>query len=210
MVHETKVSMKILSAAFVRSCTDAAQLPRDRLPEVACAGRSNVGKSSLINSLLNRKGLAKVSGTPGKTRSLNFFRVSAFERRSKDFYLVDLPGYGYAHAPKSVRTQWGAVIEQYVMKRSELRGILLLVDARGIGNHDEAALSWLRLSGTRLVIVVTKFDKVGRSVRTAELQSVRRRLGLVDERLIPYSSATGEGRNQLWGAIQDLLFDHDQ
>jgi GTP-binding protein len=202
--------MKILSAAFIKRCTDADQLPRDHLPEVACAGRSNVGKSSLINSLLNRKGLAKVSGTPGKTRSLNFFRVSAFERRSKDFYLVDLPGYGYASAPKSVRAQWGAVIEQYFMKRSQLRGILLLVDARGVGNHDEAALSWFRLLGTRLIIVVTKFDKVGRSVRAVELRSVRRRLGLVGEPLIPYSSATGEGRDQLWGAIQELLFDHDK
>src|SRR5579885_2795646 len=128
--------MKIVDAVFVKSCGRVSECPSDSLPEVACVGRSNVGKSSLINSLLHRRSLAKVSRTPGKTRLLNFFRVTIATPGLQQFYLVDLPGYGYAKASKSLREQWGPMIETYFAERQELRGVLFLVDARGVQEQD--------------------------------------------------------------------------
>ena len=198
--------MKILSAEFIRSCHEVEQFPRDRLREVAFVGRSNVGKSSLLNSLLNRKKLAKVSRTPGKTRMINFFRVTTGGRVRDDFYIVDLPGYGYAAVSKSVRAQWGPMMEGYLSKRSELRGIVLLVDARGIEQHDRSTLEWLKAIQRRALVVTTKVDKLSRSERPTRLAAIRDGLALPpDMPVLPYSSVTHEGRDQLWRALVALM-----
>ena len=198
--------MKVLTAEFIRSCREAEQFPRERLPEVAFVGRSNVGKSSLINSLLNRRKLAKVSRTPGKTRTINFFRVSASTPFRTDLYVVDLPGYGYAGVAKSVRAQWGPMIEGYLTTRSELRGIILLVDSRGVEWQDRATVEWLNTLGQEIVVVTTKVDKLTRSQRHNSLTQIRERLGLSDGiAVVPYSSVTHEGRDLLWRELRRLL-----
>jgi len=201
-----ETTMKIVTAEFIRSCQGPEQFPRDGLPEVACAGRSNVGKSSLINSLLNRKGLAKVSGTPGKTRILNFFRVTTTDPLVGNFYVVDLPGYGYAKVAKSVRAQWGPMIEGYLTNRKDLRGVLLLVDARGIERHDWTTFEWLLDAGLQPVVVATKLDKLTRGERGRNLVAIREMLNLpAATALVPYSSVTHEGRDELWRVIREML-----
>lgn len=198
--------MKILSAEFIKSCLIPEQFPCDRLPEIAFAGRSNVGKSALINSLLGRKGLAKVSGTPGKTRIVNFFRVKTGDPLLRNFYAVDLPGYGYAKVSKSVRAQWGPMIEGYLTGRSELRGILLLVDVRRTEHHDRTAFEWVRRIGPRTIVVATKVDKLARGQRKAALEAIRSGLNLDDTvPLLAYSSVTHEGRDELWGVMKGLV-----
>jgi len=195
--------MKILTAEFLRSCVDPGTFPKDRLPEIAFVGRSNVGKSSLINSLLYRKGLAKVSRTPGKTRAVNFFHVATADPSLKSFYLVDLPGYGYAKASKSVIAQWGPMIERYLTDRRELRAVFLLLDARGLEAHDVSTYGWLCDHVRRPVLVLTKSDKLSRSERGASLASVRESFRLSEaDRCVPYSSVTHDGRDELWQAIR--------
>lgn len=198
--------MKILSAEFIKSCHVPEQFPRDRLPELAFAGRSNVGKSSLINSLLGQKGLAKVSGTPGKTRVLNFFRVTTGDPLLGSFYAVDLPGYGYAKVSKSVRAQWGPMIERYFTDRTELRGVLLLVDIRRPELHDRVAFEWMREVAPQAVVVATKSDKLAGGQRRKALDAIRAELNLDDAvPLLVYSSVTHEGRKELWGVIRALF-----
>lgn len=196
--------MKILTAEFLRSCVGPEDFPKERLPEVAFVGRSNVGKSSLINSLLHRKGLAKVSRTPGKTRAVNFFRVATADPGLRQFYLVDLPGYGYAKASKSVIAQWGPMIERYLTDRPELRSVFLLLDARGTETHDVSTYAWLCDHVCRPVPVLTKTDKLSRRERGAGLAAVRETFRLSEaDRCVPYSSVTHEGRDELWQAIRD-------
>lgn len=198
--------MKILRAEFVKSCETTDQLPGERLPEVAFVGRSNVGKSSLINSLLHRRRLAKVSGTPGKTRCINYFRITTGDPNLRAFYLVDLPGYGYAKVAKSVRAQWGPMIQRYLTECGQLCGVVLLVDARGIEPHDVSTYAWLQEVGQAPLVVTTKTDKLGQSERRASEDGIREALGLPRAgTLIVYSSATHEGREELWNAIRDLL-----
>lgn len=197
--------MKIHSAEFIKSCFEAGQLPRDRLPEIAFVGRSNVGKSSLINSLLTRKHLAKISRTPGKTRALNVYRVVTSGPDVGPWYAVDLPGYGYAKVSKSVRLEWGPMIEAYLRGREALRGVLLLVDSRGVGRQDRSTLEWLRSLGLRAAVIATKIDKLSRAERRSRLSSLRQELGLPPEAdLIPYSALTHEGRNAVWAVVQEM------
>jgi GTP-binding protein len=196
--------IKIVSADFLKSCELPDQFPRDRLPEVAFVGRSNVGKSSLINSLLNRKSLAKVSRTPGKTRLVNFFRIATAEAGAKHFYVVDLPGYGYAKVAKSLRAQWQPMIERYLAGRHELRGVFLLVDSRGIEAHDRAAFDWLCGIGQPPVLVMTKVDKLTRNERTHSLVALREMFEGARE-IVPYSSMTHEGREGLWQAVRKMV-----
>ena len=182
------------------------QFPRVRLPEVAFVGRSNVGKSSLINSLLNRRQLAKVSRTPGKTQAINFYKVEVSGPRPGAFYVVDLPGYGFAKVAKSVRAEWGPMIEGYVTDRGELHGVVFLVDARGLGRQDRGALRWLRDLKLRTVVVTTKVDKLTRSERVAKAASVREGLGLsAHDEVVPYSSVTREGRDAVLKALAAML-----
>lgn len=201
---------RIFNAEFIRSCWQAEQFPRDRLPEVAFVGRSNVGKSLLINSLLQWKGLAKVSRTPGKTRSINFFRVSTADPLVRHFYVVDFPGYGYAKVAKSVRAQWGPIIEQYLRTRSELLGVLLLVDSRGVSPLDRETWEWLRTLGLEPVLVATKIDKLTRSERRGTLTMIREIFDVTgDEAVIPYSSVTHDEREELWRAIRKMFVTHN-
>lgn len=198
--------MKILSAEFIKSCYEAAHFPRGRLPEVAFVGRSNVGKSSLINSLLNRRQLARVSRTPGKTQAVTFYKVDAAGPSPSAFHVVDLPGYGFAKVSKSVRAEWGPMIERYLTDRKELRGVVLLVDARGLGSQDRDALRWVRDLGLPAIVATTKVDKLTRSARARSLVSVREGLGLSPEdEVVPYSSVTREGRDVLLKALETML-----
>lgn len=192
---------KPLLAEFVGSAVSPRDFPRDGLPEVALVGRSNVGKSSLINRLTGARGLAAVSRTPGRTRSINFFRV--FFRRGR-FYLVDLPGYGFSRAPQRVRRGWEAMVGRYLFDRPALRLALLIVDARREPQpSDLAARDLLVQRGIRFLVVYTKSDKLSR----AELVRQRARLGQIYGTAgslppIPFSAVTGEGRKELWNAIE--------
>ncbi len=193
--------MKATRAEFVVSAAAPAQFPRDRLPEIAFAGRSNVGKSSLLNRLVGQKGLAVTSKTPGRTRLLNFFRING------EAYFVDLPGYGYAAAPKSLRETWGQLVEGYLRTRAELRGVILLLDlrheptARDLemrGLLEEARLPWFA--------VLTKADKVGPGERGRRTRRIAEALSLPDPGVaVPFSATTGEGARELWSAIAERL-----
>jgi GTP-binding protein len=197
--------MKIFGAEFIKSCVTPEQFPSGPLHEIAFVGRSNVGKSSLINSLLNRRELAKVSRTPGKTRAVNVFLVSTSDPNLSQFHLVDLPGYGFARVSKSVRTQWGPLIEDYLVGRASLLGIVMLVDSRVVTDQDRQTIAWLRSIRRNPLVVATKIDKLKPSERVRTLRLTHRALGLADgELLIPYSSETGDGRDRLWGALREV------
>lgn len=198
--------MKILAAEFIESTTEPHRFAGARLPEVAIAGRSNVGKSSLINALFHRKALAKISRTPGKTRTVNFFRVATSDPRIGAFYLVDLPGYGYAEVAKTIRASWRPMIERYLGDRPALKGVLLLVDARHATEQDAMMSGWLADRGVPAVVIATKSDKLPRADRLGHLAAIRGRLELPEGvPLIPYSSKTGEGEADLWQALRELL-----
>lgn len=170
--------------------------PGNDLPEIAFAGRSNVGKSSLINTLLHRKHAARVSRTPGKTREVNFFRIN------NRFVLVDLPGYGYARVSKERRAAWRPLIERYLKHNNHLRGIALLLDSRRDPSEDDLQmLEFLSAEEAPAFIVVTKVDKLGARERAERLASIARSAGVQVDDLLPFSSTTGEGRNELAAAI---------
>ena len=197
--------MKILSAEFMRSCMAPEQFPNGDLPEIAFVGRSNVGKSSLINSLLNRRDLAKISRTPGKTRAVNVFQIATSDPHLSRFYLVDLPGYGFARVSKSIRAEWGPLIESYLTERAAVLGVVLLVESRVVTEQDCQTLAWLRTIGHRPILVATKADKLKASERVRTLRQTHTELGLLEgETLIPYSATTGDGRDRLWGALREL------
>lgn len=201
--------MKILAAEFIKSCVSPEQFPSDGLLEIAFVGRSNVGKSSLINSLLNRRDLAKISRTPGKTRAVNVFRIVTSDPALGQFYLVDLPGYGFAKVAKSLRIQWGPLMEDYLVERASLLGIVLLVDCRVVTEQDRQTITWLRSIRRNPLVVATKVDKLKPSERVRTLKQTHRDLGLAQgEMLIPYSSMTGDGRDWVWGVLRDLLGRH--
>jgi GTP-binding protein len=172
------------------------------LPQVAFSGRSNVGKSSLINTLLrrHRSKIAHVSSTPGKTQALNFYRVN------DRFFLLDLPGFGYAKVPKSMRDQWQGLIEGYLARDVDLRGVVHLVDCRHDPTpQDLQMLDFLAQLGLPTLVVLTKIDKLKRSQRARSFARAAERLGVDSEQLLPFSSKTGEGRDELLAAIEDLL-----
>jgi len=197
-------TMKILTAEFIRSCVGPEQFPKGGVPEIAFVGRSNVGKSSLINSLLQRKSLAKVSRTPGKTRAVNVFSVVTGDAQLSRFVIVDLPGYGYAKVSKSIRAQWGPLLGAYLTGREEVRTVVLLVESRVPAARDRETIQWLVSIGHLPVVVATKVDKLKPSERVAGLRRLEAELGL-DDRLpvIAYSSTTGEGRDRLWAVLKE-------
>ena len=195
--------MKLLSAEFIKSSVSPEQFPADRLPEIAFVGRSNVGKSSLINSLLHRKKLAKVSKTPGKTRAVNFFTVRTSDPKLSMLSLVDLPGYGYAKVSKSMRAQWGPMMEQYLEQRQSLGAVILLIEARVWMPQDVMTVQWVQSLGCGLIIVLTKADKLRQGERASSLAAVRTACGLNPEvPILLYSAETHEGRDALWGEIR--------
>jgi GTP-binding protein len=192
--------MKILTAEFVLSAPRHDQLPRDRLPEVAFAGRSNVGKSSLLNALLRRKHLAQISSTPGKTRLLNCYRIN------NAFYFIDLPGYGYARVPVAERQAWGRLVEDYVTGRSTLRGIVHLIDARHPPTgRDADMVVWLQGLRMPFLTVATKSDKLPRGQLQRQLGETREDLSGAGVPLVPCSARTGAGLPELWEWIEGVL-----
>ena len=198
--------MKILSAEFIGSCARPEQFPDTGLPEVAFIGRSNVGKSSLINSLLQRKGLAKVSRTPGKTRLINFFLAVSDDPGLERFVAVDLPGYGYAKASKELRAGWEPLIGRYLDGSEQLRAVVVLAESRVLSELDQEAIAWLLDGGRSPIVAATKVDKLKMGERVRALRRLRDGLGLAEgDEFIPYSSVTGEGRNRLWTVLKERL-----
>jgi GTP-binding protein len=196
--------MRILTAEFIRSCAGPEQFLKGEIPEVAFVGRSNVGKSSLINSLLQRKGLAKVSHTPGKTCLVNLFRITSDDPGLSRFVMVDLPGYGYAKVSKALRAQWAPLIEQYLDGSEQLRAVVVLVESRVLSDQDSQTIAWLSSVGRPPVVVATKVDKLKMSERVGALRRLQEGLGLI-ESVIPYSSVTGEGRDRLWAVLKERI-----
>jgi GTP-binding protein len=184
---------------FLKSAIRAGQLPKDGRPEIAFVGRSNVGKSSLLNALCGKKGLAKTSGRPGKTQTLNFFDVAG------RYYFVDLPGYGYAAVPVKVKEAWGRVMTAYLRDRVPLKLVVMLLDARHApSEHDLEMLELLEDARRPTLIVATKIDKLKRSERAKNLARIRDACGLdAAAALVPFSAVTGEGRKELWEFIED-------
>jgi len=192
--------MIVKSAEFVTSATKPDQYPPSGIPEVAFAGRSNVGKSTLINSLVNRLRLVKTSNTPGRTQLINFFVVN------EAFRFVDLPGYGYARVPAAIQRQWGPMIETYLTSRADLRGLILLVDIRRKPAREEDDLiRWLQHHRLPFRVVATKADKLSRNQRVRPLRDIAAALGLTPSHLIPFSAKTRLGRDTVWQAVSELL-----
>lgn len=192
--------MIVKSAEFVTSATKPDQYPPSGIPEVAFAGRSNVGKSTLINSLVNRLRLVKTSNTPGRTQLINFFVVN------EAFRFVDLPGYGYARVPAAIQRQWGPMIETYLTSRADLRGLILLVDIRRKPAREEDDLiRWLQHHRLPFRVVATKADKLSRNQRVRPLRDIATALGLTPSHLIPFSAKTRLGRDTVWQAVSELL-----
>src|SRR5512147_1975668 len=187
--------MKILSAEFVVSAPGPKQLPRDGRPQIAFAGRSNVGKSSIINSLLHRKGLVKTSQTPGKTQLINFFIING------SFYFVDLPGYGYAQVPRAVTDAWAPMIEGYLKGSPSLSAVVVLLDIRRTPDErDIRLLEWLRQFGIPAVYALTKADKLNRQEAEKARKAIRAGLD-ISEPLLLTSAKNGRGMKELWGEI---------
>ncbi|HET9575556.1 MAG TPA: ribosome biogenesis GTP-binding protein YihA/YsxC, partial [Nitrospira sp.] len=193
-----------LKAEFIRSCVSQEQFPNGMIPEIAFVGRSNVGKSSLINSLLQRKGLAKVSRTPGKTRAVNLFAVVTDDPLLPRFVLADLPGYGYAKVSKVEQAQWAPLIEAYLGGREQLCAVVMLVESRILSPHDGQTIDWLQSIGCDPLVVATKVDKLKPSERVSTLRRLQEGLGLAESRaFMVYSSVTGEGREHLWSVLRE-------
>lgn len=192
--------MKVTRAEFLTSAAGPEGYPKGGRPEVAFAGRSNVGKSSLINALVRRKGLVKTSSTPGRTRLLNFFLVN------DRLVLVDLPGYGYAKVPESVRATWGPMIESYLTGREALAGVVVILDLRREPSpEDLALLEWLGAVGRRVVVALTKADKLSGNARARQFRAVRLALPASAGEPVVVSAVSGEGMPALWGAIRRLV-----
>lgn len=193
--------MKIVSAEFVTSAVKYEQYPELKHPEIAFAGRSNVGKSSLINVLVNRKRLVKTSSTPGRTQLVNFFDVN------DNLTFVDLPGYGYAKAPKRVVRDWGPMVERYLAERRSLKGALLLIDIRRSPREDEFNLiEWFRAHGIAFKVVLTKADKFSNNKRGSNVARIAKELGVKKSDLIPFSALSRMGRDEVWKAINEIVW----
>ena len=182
------------------------QYPEDTLPEVAFAGRSNVGKSSLLNTLTNRKNLARVSGTPGKTRTINFFQIN------DAFRSVDLPGYGYAKLSKSATADWGNMMETYLANRENLRLVIQLVDIRHQPTAQDVQMyQWLQHYGLDGVVVATKADKISRNQLRTQMNLIRKTLGMAqDDIVLPVSSLKKTGYEDLWSVIEQIIADEPE
>ena len=193
--------MVIRQVSLETVCGVTSKLPESRLPEVAFAGKSNVGKSSLINALMNRKALARTSSQPGKTQTINFYNVN------NALYFVDLPGYGYAKANEAVKAQWGKMVERYLHKSKQLKQVFLLVDIRHApSENDRTMYDWITRSGYQPVIIATKLDKIKRSQVQGQLKKIRGVLGMGGgDAVIPFSAETKQGRDEIYGILDAVL-----
>jgi GTP-binding protein len=193
--------MQIKSAQYETTAVKPEQYPARFWPEIAWVGRSNVGKSSTINTLLDRKNLARVADTPGKTRVINFYNIN------DRFYLVDLPGYGYAKVSKTEKAAWAKMIETYLNTREQLKMIVMLVDIRHAPSSDDRLMyDWLTSRDQPSLIVATKLDKVPVTKVPERLREIRAVLGMAEtETLLPFSAVTKKGRNEVWAALEAAL-----
>ena len=175
-------------------CGITSKLPENTLPEIAFAGKSNVGKSSLINTLMNRKSYARISATPGKTQTINFYNIN------QELYLVDLPGYGYAKVSEREKEKWGKMVERYLHGSKQLRAVFLLIDIRHEPSaNDRLMYEWITAQGYHPIIIATKLDKIKRSQNDKQVKAVREGLGLIPgTRVIPFSSVTRQGKDEIW------------
>ena len=193
--------MIIRSAELETVCGITSKLPENTLPEVVFAGKSNVGKSSLINGLLNRKSLARTSSSPGKTQTINFYNIN------KGLYFVDLPGYGYAKVSQEIRNKWGKMIERYLHKSEQIKTVFLLVDIRHEpGENDVTMYNWVVGNGYEPVVIATKLDKIKRSQLLKNIKIIREKLGMdKDGIIIPFSAMTKQGVDEIWELIQSRI-----
>ena len=193
--------MVIKSVNLETVCGITSTLPENDKPEIAFAGKSNVGKSSLINALMNRKALARTSSQPGKTQTINFYNINDV------MYCVDLPGYGYAKVSETTKEKWGKMIERYLKKYKQLKQVFLLIDIRHEPSaNDRNMYEWIIYNGYRPIIIATKLDKIKRSQVAKQVKLVREGLGMQKgERLIPFSSETKQGLEELWGVIDAIV-----
>ena len=182
-------------------CGITSKLPDNKLPEIAFAGKSNVGKSSLINALVNRKALARTSQTPGKTQTINFYNIN------QELYLVDLPGYGYAKVSAREQENWGKMIERYLKKSKQLKGVFLLIDIRHApGANDRQMYEWILSKGYQPIIIATKLDKIKKAQLQKNLKILREDLGLRKGTIIiPFSAQTKQGREEIWNVAESLI-----
>ncbi len=190
--------MIIRSVNLETVCGATSKLPDNKLPEVAFAGKSNVGKSSLINALMNRKSYARISATPGKTQTINFYNING------ELYLVDLPGYGYARVSEKEKKKWGKMVERYLNGSKRLRAVFLLVDIRHEPSaNDRLMYEWIAAQGFRPIIIATKLDKIKRSQVDKQQKMIRQGLGLPPgAKMILFSSVTKQGRDEIWEAAE--------
>ena len=198
--------MKIKDVKLDIVCGPTSKLPDTGMPEIAFAGKSNVGKSSMINALINRKALARTSSQPGKTQTINYYKVN------DSLYLVDLPGYGFAKASREAQAQWGRLIEDYLHTSGSLKAVFLLIDIRHEPKaHDREMYEWILYNGFQPVIIATKLDKINRSQIQKQLKLIREGLGMKKDgngnypAIIPFSAETKAGREEIWETIGQYL-----
>ncbi|MBV4419701.1 ribosome biogenesis GTP-binding protein YihA/YsxC [Clostridium tyrobutyricum] len=193
--------MEIKQAEFIISAVKKNQYPNDNFKEIAFVGRSNVGKSSLINTIVNRRKLVKVSSSPGKTRLVNFFMIN------NEFYFVDLPGYGYAKVSKSEKDKWSKIIETYLVGRHQLKAIVLLVDSRHKPTNDDIIMyKWIEYYKYKILIVATKVDKISKSQLNKNLDIIRNSFGLKpDYKILTFSSLKKQGKEELLNKIEHVV-----
>ena len=193
--------MVIKNVSLETVCGITSKLPDSKYPEVAFAGKSNVGKSSLINALMNRKSLARTSAQPGKTQTINFYNIN------DALYFVDLPGYGYANASEEVKAKWGKMIEDYLHKSKKLKAVFLLIDIRhALGNNDCIMYDWIIRQGYEPIIIATKLDKIKRSQIAKQVKLIRETLKMKSETIIiPFSAETKQGRDEIYTVIDSYI-----
>ena len=193
--------MKIKNVSLETVCGITSRLPENSLPEIAFAGKSNVGKSSLINALMNRKALARTSAQPGKTQTINFYNIN------DAMYLVDLPGYGYAKVAQEIREKWGKLIERYLHGSKQLRAVFLLIDIRHEpSENDRRMYEWIVYNGYDPIIIATKLDKIKRSQTEKQLKILRTGLGVKPgTKMLPFSALTKQGRDEIWAVMGEIL-----
>lgn len=197
--------MVIKHAALDIVCGITSTLPKNQVPEIAFAGKSNVGKSSLINAFMNRKALARTSSSPGKTQTINFYNVN------HAMYLVDLPGYGYAKVSQSVKEQWGKLIERYLHESKRLKAVFLLVDIRhDPSENDKTMYNWILHNGYQPIIIATKADKLKRSQIQKHVKAIKEGLQLKPGSVvIPFSAQSKQGREEIWNLVEKLLMQEE-
>ena len=193
--------MVIRNVSLETVCGITSTLPDNKLPEIAFAGKSNVGKSSLINGLMNRKSLARTSSQPGKTQTINYYNIN------DEMYVVDLPGYGYATANEQVKAQWGKLIEDYLHQSGKIKAVFLLIDIRHAPSENDCIMyNWILDRGYQPIIIATKLDKIKRSQIQKQIKLITDTLDVVDDTIvIPYSALTKQGREEIYDLLDGML-----